>query len=424
MISHSKKVSLEIHDKMNIARNIVLNIEKSIPYGIETNVNLMAQFYTEVDANIIEDVLKNKKSRKSFLEWYTIKSDIATPTIMCFERMRRIIIEQYLNNLAIPTRSTLRNAISILGYTPYTSTQLKTDLFKLGYIWKRLQKSNKYIIVEDAEQVSSRMKFFNKMKEFRDQNRCIVYIEIVNFSPTTTEMIVVVSPQRGLLDSYFDIGIQSIEFWLLNKLNTAPENAVFVIEQACLDEKECLCELPTIHSQKKDMKKWLDLYGVPYDTNAHKSDLFALIEKYKVTCPPLYRSCEILKARGHDCLLRPPELTETKYSEFLEKDIQFTAHVLGVAVSKPYVADYINSVNPDWLGQDRVLAEKETCMYEEDKKLELILDKLIESAKNEDLTESDFDECEDDVFDSEYYDNFLYDSVTLRSNIPKRKRRL
>ncbi|KAJ8705311.1 hypothetical protein PYW07_011138 [Mythimna separata] len=424
----------EISDKIQIAVNV---LSKSPCYwtpAAEKDLLKTMSYYTGVNQEYIKKALMRKKEKKTFIEWLRYKNSSNEPSFIEqirkieYEHMRRVIIDQYVNQLEIPTKISMIQAIkdNVLSLKEYTRAMLKQDLHNLGFIWKRLPKTDKYIVVENTEQFSRRMKYLHQMKEYRKNNRVLIHIErtipcsyyISDHRVHSTEIIAVASPQLGLIDVYFPPKLQTLEFWLKNKMHTLPPNSVFVIEQSnpYANDLHPICKLPTMHSQKKEMIEWLNAYDIPYDPSAHRGEMFALIEKHKVYCQPSYRFGEILKAAGHDVIFRPPELTYIKYFKRVMRPI-FSKSSMTLVAFKHFVMKKMNDVNPGyWLRQDQILAEHEQVIYDEDQKLELILDRLMDNTNNGRLTTADLIDCEVDELDNAFLNRVVFDAAPVKKS--------
>lgn len=423
----------EIRDTLQIAKRIIIkcdtsnDTDKISDYSQISDslsytrcVALKMHNYTGVDVETSEELVKKAMKKKSFHDWLKCKDDRYEITPKIYERMRNIINYQYLNKLQIPTKSSiLQEILNYRNKQLYTSDLLELDLYNLGYVWKRLPKSDKYIIVEDTKQVSNRMKYLHQMKEYRKTDRVLIHVERTVAFPLqrsqNVEVIAIASPQLGFIDAKFPTNEQSLDFWLGNILHTIPQNSVFVIEQSNrsgVDFKRT-GELPTMHSKKSTMIEWLESYNIPCDSTMHRGELFALIEKHKVHCPPVYKICEILKAAGHDVILRPPELANTGFFTWILKPI-FEDKNVTLPMFNIRVVTAMSVTSPDaWILADRRMAAREQKIYEEDLKLEFFLDKLMDAVKSEDFDAVDIEKCETDEFNTEFFDKMLFDAAPV-----------
>lgn len=406
-----QKVYNEICDKIVIAKHLIPRIQRSPPEYNTNQLVLTICYYTGVDRKIIEKLVKDMKPTKTFRDVLQMKNNKTETSVISFEQLRKVLIFEYVMKQRIPTKASIVKAVKAIDQTNigYTPSILKQDMNHHGFIWKRLPKSDKFIVVENTEQFSNRMKYLQQMMEYRENNRVLIHVErtLTIFSNIhTAEIILVASPQLGLIDTCFPPKLKTLEFFLRNKLHTIPPNSVFVIEQSNPSgvDLERTCKLPTIHSKKNDMIKWLEAYDIPCDSALHRGELYALIEKHKVNCPPYYRCCEILKAAGHDVILRPPELTYTKYFKGILSTIVNMSNIT-LSMFITHVVNEINSVPQNyWLEKDQKMAEAEQKIFCEDLKLELTLDTLMEGIKNKSLSVAD---CETEEIDSDFVENVI-----------------
>ncbi|PZC81936.1 hypothetical protein B5X24_HaOG211722 [Helicoverpa armigera] len=415
----SEEETNKICDTLRIARNITQRIYKTPAVSSKEPEELskLVSLYTGVKQTIIDDILSKKKNKSSkpFSYWCkhnNMKNDNMTPRLS-FLKMRRIIFNQYVNRLQVPTKRSIMEEVRNLNSNLYREgyQYLDEDLVNLGFMWKRLPKVNRYILLENTEQFYNRMKYLQQMKEYRAANRVIVHLERTLSYFFDSDRILVASPQVGMIDIYLPPKGLRMEHWLLNKLHLIPPKSVIVIEtsnRAAMEiEQLNHCNLPNAHSHKDEMIQWLQANDIPCDSTMHRQELFALVQKYKVHCKPKYRFCEFLKTAGHDVVLRPPELAETKYFSDTLNDFYLQKHL---QPSQSTLVAHMNLNEDFWLDADRKMAAIENNIYNEDQKLELVIEKLMENLGSGSVDNKDLEECEEDAFDSDYYGNFVYDA--------------
>ena len=418
-----KNVYHEIHDTLQIAKHVVKKCD--LPPDSDSTISdskcLVPKIFHYTGINILSiEQLVITKEKKTFHDWLKYKKDKNKTSQISFERMRDVIIDEYVNKLQVPTKNSILNALGVIENKKlYTLSMLELDLNILGFVWKRLPKSDKYIIVEDRKKVSKRMKYLHQMREYRNNNRVLIHIErTVPYYPNervnSTEIIVIASPQLGFIDVYFPPKLQPLVFRLAGKLHVIPQNSVFVIEQSnpSAVDFERTCKMPTMHSKKAEMIAWLESHNIPCESTMHRGELFALIEKHKVHFPHLDKICQILKAAGHDVLLRPPELSYIGYFSGIMGAI-FANRNMTRTVFKTCVIENMNEASPEfWMEEDQKMAAKEQKIYDEELKLELVLDKLMEAVQSKSLDAADLEVCYDGEMDGEFLDEVMFDATT------------
>uniref|UniRef100_A0A2A4J8A3 Uncharacterized protein n=1 Tax=Heliothis virescens TaxID=7102 RepID=A0A2A4J8A3_HELVI len=414
---YSKTEINEVIDKLRIAKHIAQRIDSdSVASKEPEELSKRVGFYTGVQQTIIDPIVSAKKYKSdTFSDWCrhkNMKNENVVPRLS-FLQIRRIIYNQYVNKLQVPTKRSMLDVIKSSNLKLYKEgyDSLDEDLVNLGFVWRRLPGQKRYILVEKPEQFYYRMKYLQQMNEYRAANRVIVHLERTLSYFFDTDRILVASPQVGMIDIYLPPKGLRMEHWLLNKLHLIPPKSVIVIEtsnKAAMEiERTNHCKLPNAHSHKDEMIQWLQANDIPCDSTSHRVELYSLIEKYKAHCKPKYRFCEFLKTAGHDVVLRPPELAEMKYFSDALNDLYVKNYFQS---AQSTLVDHMNLTQEYWLDADRKMAAIEDKIYNEDQKLELLLERLMESVRSGTVDSIDLAECEEDVFDSEYYDTFVYDA--------------
>ncbi|KAH9643906.1 hypothetical protein HF086_016456 [Spodoptera exigua] len=413
----SEKRNNEIHDRLIIGKHIINKIKESTSIRLNASQPLksVVSQYTGVTEDIVEKALMNK-NKKTFTDWYNFNKGALSPPILRFEDVRQVIVDHYVNQLQIPNKKSIFEALSKLErYKNYSALNLPNDLYYIGFKWKRLPNSKKYIVVEKSEQFMTRMRYFQRMKEYRSNNRVLIHVERTSVKcPQTAGIVLAACLQMGIIACYQPSQSENTDSWLKPLINEIPKNSVFVMQLASTSEGK-MDTFPNVHSRTDELIKWLDAHNIPHGPNQHNAELYALIQKYKHVYPPTYNFVSILEAAGHEVVIRPPQLSDSFF------DISDKLSRLGDQTSEQIREELYTIFNEyssaQWLEADRKMATKEMLMYEEDQKLELILDNLMDKINDGCMCEEDFEECDGKECDVEFLDRLCLPYEVLQPRL-------
>ncbi|XP_022835450.1 uncharacterized protein LOC111362907 [Spodoptera litura] len=422
----------ELYDRLAISKHVINEIKNGgnpIPNDLNEQLTDAVCQYTGVKEETVKEAL-NYNKKKTFTDLYIFSEESLhcffnpSACFLRFEDVRQIIFDLYVNQLQIPNKNSIfQSLVKLERYKDYFVSNLETDMYYIGFIWRRLPNSKKYIVVEKSAQFMRRMKYLQRMNEYRSNNRVLVHVEKssikLNNLPASFEIMLAVCPQLGLID--LTLVTQTMENWLKTIIHGIPSNSVFVIQLPPATEETIDCN-PKINSPKKDLIKWLESYGIPHDPNQHSAELYALITKYKCFYPCGYKFIAFLEAAGHEVVVRPSELNDRYFdlsSVSLDNFFSSSSKKVSQSVKKSSVQTTIQRKFSEysllkWLKEDRKLADREMQIYEEDQKLELVLDNLMDKINDGCMSEADFDECDGKECDLSIYDRLLMPKKTYK----------
>lgn len=417
----SQKRHDEICDRLAITKHLV---DKVKSYGNATvsgthRLKSIISQYTGVKEEIVEEAL-NYKKKKTFSDLYLLSDQVSSHNYdpsafsLRFEDVRRIIFDLYVNELQIPNKHSIIQALLKLPrYKDYSVSNLETDLYYIGFIWKRLPNSKKYIVVEKSEQFMERMKYLQRMLQYRSDNRVLIHVErtIIKYQ-APLEITMAACPQTGLIDISLPFQTLSMENWLQTIIHGIPSNSVFVM-QLPSNTEEKMNWIPNIHNGKDEMIKWLEAHGIPHDPKQHSAELYALVQKYKCHYPSTYKFVASLEAVGHEVIIRPPVLNGYFDLSFLSDKLSSSSSIHAKPlITKTTFQEMIYEKFSGysllkWLMDDRKMADREMQMFDEDQKLELVLDNLLDKINDGCISEADLDACDGKECDLKFCDRIL-----------------
>ncbi|XP_059051462.1 uncharacterized protein LOC131846226 [Achroia grisella] len=276
-----------------------------------------------------------------------------------------------------------------------TSDSLK----KSGFKWHDIPGTNKCIFIENPEQQAKRMRYLINMKKFREENRPIVYIaheviqDTVPSSTTTAQdhILIAASPQIGLIDCSMVTSsrLNIIEWFQIMVQPHLTESHVVVIGSE-YQETDADLDVPKPEDTTAKMISWLDNNKINYKQTMHRSELYALIERYNTAVfnESLHKEDAILKAHGLD-VLRRPNWEVLDYFQHIWIDIM--KENMDKSKCDTTLKTYIRSYNMEtWQKFEEIIAKNEQSIYDEDRLLEDIIDKLLTKAKYDTLESNDF----------------------------------
>ncbi|CAG4973937.1 unnamed protein product [Parnassius apollo] len=237
--------------------------------------------------------------------------------------VRSTIQEFYIVHKQIPTLKKLQSVLNEkLGFDGCLTT-LHTFLKKLGFIWRKTD-NNRKVLVERHDIQMLRLKYLNKITEYRSQGRPIVYtdesyISITHDRKNRRFVVVHAGTDAGFIDNVCLIykanlvtgdnncntSFENYVNWLNNKLlPNLPARSVIVLDTA-LYHNARTDKLPTTASKKSEMEQWLTAKGIQFDPNMRKVEIYDIIKKYKSNFIA-YKIDNYIKSKGFEVLRLPP----------------------------------------------------------------------------------------------------------------------
>ncbi|KAI8425610.1 hypothetical protein MSG28_011427 [Choristoneura fumiferana] len=332
--------------------------------------------------------------------------------IIPYKDIREVIIKNYLEKKTIPTMLRLKSDFEeIMMYR--TNDYVKQSLKGRGFVWRKLPGTKQSIIVEDPKRVIDRHRYFNKLKEYRDEGRSIVYIEercyssrsgsrILDLEPVfmnTTKWYIIIATENALINTYTHMYQPTFNYitWLMDMvIPLLPNNSVIVIEDKLNWEQR---ETPKVNefSSKKDIKEWLDECGVHCDPQSNKAELMILVNKF--TEERSMKLNDFFKGHGHDVLRRQRGFPNLCFTAPILKLFQKTSKNANLQGKE--LMDIIKSVTEEqWKEMNECVKKEEKKVYEEDILLDEVIDKIVAMAAETGVLNEELDIYQ---HDTEYY---------------------
>lgn len=270
--------------------------------------------------------------------------------------VRRIVNNFYLTEKCLPTLKKIQvKLVNDLGFVGSRSS-VRRILKTIGYRWKKT-KTRKHILMESQDVAYKRFVYLKKLREFRAQNRPIVftdesYIDSSHVSGkgwTDDSNLGVAAPiskgerliflhaggEMGFIpncltmwkaskktgDYHDNVNNNTYVKWLNERLlPNLPPRSVVVIDNASYHNKQ-IDKCPTSNNTKADMQQWLSDKNIPFTPQMLKVELYELIKLHKPT-NIRYVIDDMFKAQGFDVLRLPPYHPELNAIELIWADVK------------------------------------------------------------------------------------------------------
>ncbi|RZF32437.1 hypothetical protein LSTR_LSTR001901 [Laodelphax striatellus] len=270
--------------------------------------------------------------------------------------VRRIVNNFYLSEKCLPTlnmiKIRLENDLGFVG----SKTSVRRILKNIGFRWKKT-KTNKHILMESQDVVHKRFVYLKKLREFRAENRPIVYTDesyidsahvsgkgwfddslsgvAAQISKGERLIILHAGGEMGFIpncltmwkaskktgDYHDNVNSDIYVRWLNEKLlPNLPPRSVVVIDNASYHNKQ-IDKCPTSNSTKADMQQWLNDRNIQFTVDMLKVQLYDLIKLHK-PASIRYLIDDIIKAQGFDVLRLPPYHPELNTIELIWADVK------------------------------------------------------------------------------------------------------
>ncbi|XP_050678167.1 uncharacterized protein LOC126974663 isoform X2 [Leptidea sinapis] len=319
--------------------------------------------------------------------------------------IRNLVVHHYVHRQTVPTMKLMVDFLHTNGHKDITLDKLRQLLKANGFIWQRLPRTSKSILVEDPKQVFERQSYLSSILKYREQGRHIVYVnETVirqgalkahETSGTYLYCYAVVSPDQGLLDiKVTTVNIPSsslfnkfppITPWIIDEvIKKIPEGSVIVWPCRSYHAKS-FEQLPDLFSTKNQMKDWLQFRNIPFDNKMHRAELIKIIESSKYTFEEsqLDKLEVAIAAYGHVALRLPRKLGmlslfEIFWTRFFKTNVIWHKKCKTVAlVRKAFEKRPLSH----WKEFNNKLIQKEITIFKEDRAMEEVIDKILTMAR-------------------------------------------
>lgn len=254
--------------------------------------------------------------------------------------IKRCIHNFHVTEKELPTleklRVKLRNDINFNG----SKTSLGRLIKRIGFKWKRTE-NNRKVLIETPTIRLLRINYLQKLKEYRRQNRPIIYTDESYVHATHAKpmgwtdestaglkkpiskgqrvVIVHAGSEAGFVpnallafksgtksgDYHDDMNFENYQKWIRTQLiPNLPPNSVVVVDNASYHNKE-YDKAPNSNSKKLEMQAWLTKNGINFTSDMLKPQLYNLIKGNRGHLKK-YSIDKILLENGHDVLRLPP----------------------------------------------------------------------------------------------------------------------
>lgn len=221
-----------------------------------------------------------------------------------------------------------------------SDTSLRRILKKLSFRWRKTE-NNRKLLVEKMEIRSLRVKYLRQIKNFRSQNRPIIFVDETyvhsghtsskSWTDNTTKglfttiskgnrlIIVHAGGEMGFIkdsllmfksgsksgDYHDEMNGQNYRKWVEEKLiPNLPANSVVVCDNASYHNVQAN-RAPNSNSLKNEMIQWLTEKNIPFNPSSLKPELYQLI-KWNKDRYVTYLFDDIFSQHGHTLLRLPP----------------------------------------------------------------------------------------------------------------------
>ncbi|CAK1584696.1 unnamed protein product [Parnassius mnemosyne] len=224
--------------------------------------------------------------------------------------------------------------------TPGSEKSLRRIIKELRFKWKATE-NNRKVLIETSAIRLLRINYLEKLRQYQQQNRPIVYTDesYVHATHTTPKgwtdgsskgikkplskgqrvVIVHAGSETGFVpnalltfksgmksgDYHDDMNFQNYEKWIRTQLiPNLPPNSIIVADNASYRNKEYDLA-PNANSRKADMQAWLSAKGITFTSEMLKPQVYQLIKNNKDRFKT-FSIDKIFKEHGHDVLRLPP----------------------------------------------------------------------------------------------------------------------
>ncbi|XP_048000609.1 uncharacterized protein LOC125237531 [Leguminivora glycinivorella] len=409
------RMKLQMAEKMAYFTKKTLTCNVSAPLlGISENVY-----------NKLQNKIETMKTRKfAHLQEFCLHKQkllVVVKNNFSYTDIREILVKHYIEQQEIPTKEKLIADLELKN-KPCDKNTLNYYLNDLGFIWRILPGTTKYILTEHPKRVADRLRYFKKLNQYRSENRKIVYIEEnynhiyrnheeANGKYRRCCIAAITENCLVKVDTYTYPGVPGghLYAWLRNDLlPQLQKNSVVVVEDKLNKEIQDY-QIPDAFNTKEEMKDWLTINNVPFAENMCKADLMKLIDKFANESGDILE--DIFKSQGHDFLRKPkfPKLCVMAPLAQLMLDTYPWQRI----PSK--LADELKGcTEKQWTQMFDTLKLEERRIMHEDLLMEEIIDKLITMTTQEGLVENQgLDNVERDL------DYYVVEKKTLPYNKPE-----
>lgn len=243
--------------------------------------------------------------------------------------IKRCIHNFHLTEKELPTlgklRAKLQADINFQGFAKSLNRIIK----ELGFKWAATE-NNRKVLTETSAIRLLRINYLQKLKQYRQQNRPIIftdetYVHAKTFtlkkpiSKGQRVIIVHAGSEAGFVpnallmfksgmktgDYHDDMNFENYDKWILSQLiPNLPPKSVFIVDNASYHNKEC-DSAPNSNAKKAVMQVWLSDKQIHFTPEMLKPQLYDVIKINKQQFKKNFID-KIFNEHGHDVLRLPP----------------------------------------------------------------------------------------------------------------------
>ncbi|XP_049881899.1 uncharacterized protein LOC126377890 [Pectinophora gossypiella] len=318
------------------------------------------------------------------------------------EADRNIIYQElsnfYLNKKIMPTTRQLFDALYEKIPVYIDIRNFRKLLVKMGYAWKEIVPYG-LVIMEKPAVTYERYHYLKKIMEYRKEELPIFFVDLRCENGKKAGplyfLYAVSKCSIQAIDTYEFNQDLNFEKWVEKSLlPIIPPNSVIVMHNAYYNNEQ-IRKVPTINSYKQDMIEWLEYNNIPCSRSLSKTELYTLVEKYTNCNEKLYKSDVLIKNHGHKVLRIPKCIKEVAPTRLVSEAVTKTV----LTKNPKIITTLLQDIPMDWLKKyDQFIAEQERIIFENDMKIDSIIDDLCETMKRFNTKadpDSDLPSCSD-----------------------------
>lgn len=334
------------------------------------------------------------------------------------------LVNFYLKHNNIPTTWKLFNSL-YKKIPPYVDIgTFRKMLVKMDFIWKSSSYGFTYVI-ERPEVVIERYHYLKQIFQHRREDKDIYFVNefaivaatgfvsleqsnrLAKKVPTVNQQRVIQAVSKNgvhcvKLITSFDA--ETFENWIIEDLLPSLPNSSVVVYNNSKHHCRKVVEIPTQDSLKIEMTKWLQLNGVPFNSEMSKYELYSLIETCTNINENMYKIDVIIEAFKHRVLRTPNCIKNVTPANLLNQIISKNA--------KRFIFNDTNKWHDDVLDKFNELIEcipagtfftlydtvmkQEQVIFNTDKSVDTVIDDLLNKINSVGLNidnDSDIPSC-------------------------------
>ncbi|KAJ0171143.1 hypothetical protein K1T71_013342 [Dendrolimus kikuchii] len=375
----------DVNAKIDIARKILKSCAENIRFSETASLDEISRF-TGIKSKF--EIAEYQNTLNRSLDYYFksyIDSDNLVPTTS-YKNFRQVIVESFLSRSEkLPSvYEVMFNSWKLLNTAKnnmldvYNSEKVRMDMAIHGFVMECYPNTNKQFIIENPKNVMDRIFYLEKIIQYRASSRFIVYIET-----KIENTFIIVSPVSEIEQRFVKVFNQKdIEDAIMTCLIPFLQpNSVVVFDK---DLRTSATKLPNEYASKKDMEKWLNSIGIPYNIGSLKAELYKLVMKYKNFAKEISYLEEVLTGCGHTVLWEPRSTNVYSFSGLLnlwyEKLKQHGYN--DTALTEQFLDTVKNMPLDVWQTYNKLIAKQEIQCLSEDLVVAEVIDHIILAARN------------------------------------------